>query len=159
MARLDTTQARHLVRLRAAGKDTSDVPGYCRVYWSVNAPVYVGDPGTASRLDSAFCSMPNEGVRAFASHVGWVLGSLESRRDFGPVAAHVGATVLVLNGDRDLIMNPEGARAWASALPKARLLTLRGGGHMLYLDDPGAVVRALSVFLDGAWPAGAEVVR
>jgi proline iminopeptidase len=159
MARLDTTQARRLVRMRAAGKDTTDATAYCRAYWAVNAPAYIGDPEKAKLFDAPFCTMPNEGVRAFAAHISRVMASLASRRDFEPIARRVRAPVLVLHGDRDLVMNPEGARAWGSALTESRLLTIRGGGHMLYVDDPDAVVRTVMVFLGGAWPDGAEVVR
>lgn len=159
MARIDTTQARQLVRMRAAGKDTSDTIAYCRAYWSVNAPVYVGDSTRARQLDPSFCALPNEGVRAFAETIARVMASLATRRDFGPVAARVRAPTLVVHGDRDVVMNPDGARAWAAALPDSRLLTLAGGGHMLYVDDAGAVVRSLLAFLGGAWPPGATVVR
>ena len=87
------------------------------------------------------------------------MASLASRRDFVPVARRVRPPVLVLHGDRDLVVNPDGARVWAAAFPDARLLTLRGGGHMLYVDDPDGVVRALTDFLGGSWPAASEVVR
>jgi pimeloyl-ACP methyl ester carboxylesterase len=159
MARLDTIAARALVRMRAAGKDTTDTQAYCLAYWKVNAPVYSGDPANASRLDTSFCALPNEGVRAFAAHVGRVLASVGARYDFTPAARRVLAPTLVFHGDRDLVATADGARAWAAALPDARLLTLRGGGHMLYLDDADAVARSLATFLGGAWPAGAEVVR
>ncbi len=159
MARVDTTQARHLVRMRAAGKDTSDAPGYCRAYWAVNGPVYVGDSTKAQRIDTAFCALPNEGVRAFGAHVARVMASLAPGRDFERAARRVRAPVLVVHGDRDLVMNPEGARAWAAALPESRVLTVRAGGHMLYVDDADAVVRSLFAFLGGAWPVGSQIVR
>ena len=158
-SRLDTTQARKLVRMRAAGKDTSDVTAYCRAYWAVNAPAYVGDSTKARQLDASFCALPNEGVRAFAAHVARVMASLASRRDFTPLAQRVRAPTLVVHGDRDLVVHPDGARAWAASLPESRLLTLHGAGHMLYVGDADAVVRSLLAFLGGAWPAGAEVVR
>ena len=149
MARIDTVKARRLVRMRAEGRDTSDATGYCRAFWEVNAPVYVGDVTRASQLSTDFCELPNEGVRAFGAHVGRVMASLRSRRDFTPVAARIRSPVLVLYGDRDLVANPEGARTWSRLIGGARAETIRGAGHMLYLDDPRRTSQLLEAFLGG----------
>jgi proline iminopeptidase len=149
MARIDTVKARRLVRMRADGRDTSEMAGYCRTYWEVNAPVYVGDTTHASRLPTDFCDLPNEGVRAFGAHVGRVMASLRSRRDFTPVAARIRAPVLVLYGDRDLVANPEGARTWSRLIGGARIETIRGGGHMLFVDDQRRTLQLIDAFLAG----------
>lgn len=159
LARIDTVAARQLVKMRAAGRDTSDAEGYCRAYWALNAPVFVGDTAHASRLQPDFCALPNESIRALGDHMARVMGSLAGRRDFTPIAARVQAPTLVLRGGHDLVASAAGARAWAAAIPGARLLTLFGTGHMLYLDQPDAVNAALTFFLDGGWPPGAQVVR
>jgi pimeloyl-ACP methyl ester carboxylesterase len=159
MARIDTVKARRLVRLRAAGKDTSDAAGYCRAYWEVNAPVYVGDTLKAARVPADVCALPNEGVRAFGAHVARVMASLAGRRDFSAAAARVRAPTLVVSGDRDLVASPLGARAWAERIPDARLLSVAGAGHLVFVDEPDAVVRSLDRFLRGDWPDGALVVR
>jgi pimeloyl-ACP methyl ester carboxylesterase len=159
MARIDTVKARQLVRLRAAGKDTADVAGYCRAYWEVNAPVYVGDTLKASQVPTDVCALPNEGIREFGAHVARVMASLGGRRDFSAAAARVRAPTLVVSGDRDLVASPLGARAWAERIPDARLLSVAGGGHLVFVDDPAGVVRALDAFLRGGWPEGALVVR
>lgn len=158
-ARIDTVQARRLVRMRAAGADTTDVPAYCRAFWALNAPVFVGDTSHARRVRADFCQMPNEGVRAFAAHIARVMASLATTRDLRPTAARVPRPVLVIHGDRDLVANPQGARAWAGAFPEARVLTIRGGGHFVFVDDPDGVQRALAEFFDQGWPAGAASVR
>lgn len=149
MARIDTVKARRLVRMRAEGRDTTDIVGYCRAFWEVNAPVYVGEAARATQLSTSFCDLPNEGVRAFGAHVGRVMGSLRSRRDFTPVAARIRAPVLVLYGDRDLVANPEGARTWSRLVGGARAEAVRGAGHMLYLDDHRRTILLLEAFLGG----------
>ncbi|MBV6521321.1 MAG: putative aminoacrylate hydrolase RutD [Gemmatimonadaceae bacterium] len=159
MARLDTTRARQLVRLRAAGKDTSDAAAYCRTYWAVNAPAYVGDSARAARFDASFCDLPNESIRTFAAHVARVMASLPTPRDFRTVARRVRAPALVISGQRDVVMNPDGASAWAALIPDARLLTIAGSGHMLYVDNPDYLIHALRTFLGGAWPSGAVPAR
>lgn len=159
MSRIDTVQARRLVRWRAAGKDTVDATAYCQAYWAVNASVYVGDTAHAKRVRTDMCSLPNEGIRSFAQHMALVLRSMGPRRDLTRAANAVTAPTLVIRGDRDLVANPEGARAWAAAIPNARLLTIRGGGHLVYVDDPGVITRALTTFLGQAWPDAAEQVR
>lgn len=159
MARIDTVQARRLVRLRAAGKDTTDAEGYCRAYWKVNAPVYVGDTSHAGRVRSDMCKLPNEGIRTFAQHMSLLMRSLERERDLTRVANAIRSPTLVIRGDRDLVANPDGARAWAAAVPNARLLTVRGAGHLAFADDPDTIVRSLATFFGQAWPDAAQPAR
>ncbi|MFN8582429.1 MAG: alpha/beta hydrolase [Gemmatimonadaceae bacterium] len=154
-----TRDARQLVRWRAAGRDTSDAQAYCRAYWAMNAPVYVGDTAHAGRVRTDQCALPNEAIRAFSTHVAQVLRSIGPRRDFTSVAAGVTCPTLILHGDQDLVAYTGGARAWAASIPTSRLLTVPGGGHFVFDDDPSGVVNALAAFLGQGWPPGAAAVR
>jgi pimeloyl-ACP methyl ester carboxylesterase len=81
-----------------------------------------------------------------------VMRSLGSGRDFTPLAARIRTPVLVIYGDRDLVVNPAGARSWARVISEARAWPLRGAGHFAFLEEPDAVVRAIDRFLNGEWP-------
>lgn len=53
------------------------------------------------------------------------------------------------------VFPPESARAWAAALPNARMLLLDGVGHFPYLEAPDRFGAAVDAFMAGAWPPGA----
>jgi pimeloyl-ACP methyl ester carboxylesterase len=43
-------------------------------------------------------------------------------------------------------------------LPNARLVTVEGGAHQSWADDPVTVFAAVRAFLRGDWPLGSEKV-
>jgi pimeloyl-ACP methyl ester carboxylesterase len=150
MARLDTSLARTLVRLRAAGRDTTDAAAYCRAYWQLMAPIYVGDTTWARRVTAPWCELPNESPAALAAHLSRVAATADSTP--APTAALVRAPTLVIHGERNLVASPDGANAWARLVPDARLWLLPGAGHLLFLESGDALQRGLERFLRGEWP-------
>lgn len=63
--------------------------------------------------------------------------------------------MLVIWGDQDRLLRYAGVTDWVRRLPRARLLTLRGCGHMPSVEQPEAVNTATMEFLrDVASPAG-----
>jgi pimeloyl-ACP methyl ester carboxylesterase len=149
ISRIDTTKARALLKLRAAGKDTTDPSGYCTAYWQLNAPLFVGDATHASRVNPTWCQYPNESPRSLGQHLGHVMSSLGRARDFADAAAHVGVPVLIIQGTRDLVVNPAGAAAWAKIFPSARVMNVPNAGHLVFLEERDLVVRAIDRFLKG----------
>ncbi|HZT83855.1 MAG TPA: alpha/beta hydrolase [Gaiellaceae bacterium] len=57
------------------------------------------------------------------------------------------APTLVLVGDNDFIAGPVSAAAMVRELPDARLVTIPGSGHFLYVEQPDAFRSALTDFL------------
>ena len=147
LARLDTTLARGLVKMRAAGRDTTDPVGYCRAFWRVNAPIFVGDTTRATLVNPTWCDSLHETPARLARHLSLVLGSLGPARDFRQIARQVRAPVLIVQGERDLVVNPAGAGVWARALPSARAVMLPGVGHLPFLEAPGPLIQELTGFL------------
>ena len=152
MARLDTTAARALVKARAAGRDTSDLTGYCEAFWRVNAPLFVGDTARARAVHAEWCQLPNESPANLAVAAERTLASLGPSIDFAARAAGVTAPTLVIHGRLDLVANPEGAREWTRRISGARLLWLGNVGHLPHLEAGPALVEAISDFLAGRWP-------
>jgi pimeloyl-ACP methyl ester carboxylesterase len=148
-SRIDTVKARGLVKLRAAGRDTSDLVGYCQEYWRVNAPIFVGEVPRAARINPTWCQFPNESPRALGNHVGRTVASLRSDADLARVAARISSPTLVLHGERDLVANPLGARVWARLIPGARISMVAGAGHFVFLEERETIVRAIDRFLRG----------
>jgi len=159
VTRLDTVAARRLVRDRAAGRDSTDPVGYCRAFWRVNAPLFVHDSSRAAALDPGWCVLPNEAPPLIAAAAGPALESLGPEMDFTARAVGVAVPVLVIHGREDLVANPEGAREWTRQFPDARLLWLRGAGHLPWIDVPATLRSAIDFFLSGRWPPLATPVQ
>lgn len=158
-ARIDTVAARQLVRMRASGVDTTDAAAYCRAFWQVNARVFVRDTVQAARIVPAWCDLPNESPAMLAPQLARRYNSLGPGRNFADLAARVQAPVLVVHGTRDLVINPDGAWAWGTLLPQARVWMLPGVGHLPFLETPAELLVGLRTFLGGDWPLSARPPR
>ena len=78
---------------------------------------------------------------------------------FAAMCAAIRAPTLVIQGDRDFAVSPDGARRWAEILPDARLIMLSGAGHLAYIERSDRVLPALSRFFAGTWPPEAMQLR
>jgi pimeloyl-ACP methyl ester carboxylesterase len=61
-------------------------------------------------------------------------------------AAKVTAPATLVLGERDLMTPPRGGRELAAVLPKARVVELKGAGHMLMAERPDEVLDAVRDF-------------
>ena len=73
-------------------------------------------------------------------------------RDLRPELAAVGVPTLVLHGDSDVMIRPEGGRATADAVPGARLVVYPGMGHELPRPLWPAFVEEIRATADRAVP-------
>jgi pimeloyl-ACP methyl ester carboxylesterase len=69
------------------------------------------------------------------------LPSIRARQFYGGPEIHVPVTVAW--GERDRVLLPRQARRAAAEIPRARIVTLRGCGHVPTYDDPGQVARVI----------------
>ena len=69
------------------------------------------------------------------------LTALRSREFSGGSGIQVPVTIAW--GERDRVLLPRQARRAAAEIPKVRIVTLRGCGHVPTYDDPGQVARAI----------------
>jgi pimeloyl-ACP methyl ester carboxylesterase len=66
-----------------------------------------------------------------AAGVSRQLAAIMKSGDRSAEVARIGARTLVIHGDRDRMVSPNGGQATAKAIPGARLLTIAGMGHDL----------------------------
>jgi pimeloyl-ACP methyl ester carboxylesterase len=85
--------------------------------------------------------------------------SLPRRWDYTRKATAIRAPTLVIQGDHDLAVSPDGARRWTELIPDARLIMLAGAGHLAYVERSDRVMPALVRFLVGDWPPEAMQLR
>ncbi len=149
--RVDSSAQRELMRLRQSGGSHEAI---CRQFWKASGGWFVGDPKSLSRVDPTWCAVANENLDAALLWLGY-LGSNFGPWDLTNAAHGIKSPTLVVQAERDYFANPAGAKAWAAAIPGARLLTLPGLGHLALFEQPDAVNGPLQEFFAGRWPAGA----
>jgi pimeloyl-ACP methyl ester carboxylesterase len=157
-ARVDSANAR-LARARATASDTSDFAAECRRWHDAFIPVYLGDPSAASQVPLELCANENETPKKFLWRVDQTMRSLPRRWDYSRKAAAIRVPTLVIQGDKDFAVSPDGARRWAELIPDARLIMLSGAGHLAYVERSDRVIPALERFFKGSWPPEAMQLK
>jgi pimeloyl-ACP methyl ester carboxylesterase len=156
--RSDSAAAR-LGRARAAAADTADLAAECRRWYDAYLPVYLGNPARASQVSTDFCENANESPSRFLWRVDKIMRSLPRHWDYTRKATTIRAPTLVIQGDQDFAVSPDGARRWAEIIPEARLIMLSGAGHLTYIERSDRVLPALMRFFLGEWPPEAMQLR
>jgi pimeloyl-ACP methyl ester carboxylesterase len=98
---------------------------------------YVAHPERMSAADAA------ESLRALAA-APWFDATLPALRP-GQFSGggEIEVPVTIAWGEHDRLLLPRQARRAAAAIPRARMVTLRGCGHVPTYDDPGQVARVI----------------
>jgi pimeloyl-ACP methyl ester carboxylesterase len=84
------------------------------------------EQGVRERAGASFDRDPG-GAAGMARQMAAVIKSGDRTRELRAITA----PTLVIHGDRDRMVHPSGARATATAIPNARLVTISGMGHDL----------------------------
>jgi proline iminopeptidase len=155
----DTAGARKRFELLQAlmeGK-AADPVAACREYERLGRKLAAAAGEFAGFKESA-CDMPAPAVR-YGFHYTARLGpELFGDWDYTRSLRHVTAPLLVIDGERDTLGLPM-ERAWAKALPNARLLIIPDAGRGVHAERPDAVFPAIREFFKGRWPVGAQPQR
>jgi 3-oxoadipate enol-lactonase len=77
------------------------------------------------------------------------LAAMRDRPDRSGELAAIKVPTLVVVGESDAITPPAVAESMVSKVPGARLVVIRGAGHMSPMEQPEQVNRAIRAFLDG----------
>jgi proline iminopeptidase len=156
-ARRDSATQRRLRELGAARLANPGDAVACRAYYDVWFLATFADSAAARRRRGDFCAGTPEALNNKIKSVDrFTLPSL-GEWDWRPALRAVIAPALVIRGTMDHIPL-ESAREWAASLPNGRLLSLESSGHFPYVEVPDRFFAAVATFLQGGWPAGAEVV-
>jgi pimeloyl-ACP methyl ester carboxylesterase len=157
-ARSDSAAARW-ARARAAASDTTDFAAECRRWYAAYLPLYVGDTAAATNVTTEYCAYENETPKRFLWRNEQVIRSIGRRWNYTEKAQAMKVPTLVIQGDRDFAVSPDGGRRWAELIPDARLIMLAGAGHLTYVERSDRVLPALSRFFAGGWPPEAMQLR
>lgn len=151
---MDAAALAEVRALRARGFHETNPQEYCEKEWLVTRVRLVGDRGAAAGLRSN-CAMPNEWPSRMAFHLEHHFASARRKHVDAIDLAALDVPVLTVHGTKDRNAPYGGGREWAAVLPVARLLTVEGAAHQVWVDDDN-VMPAIARFLDGRWPEGSE---
>lgn len=129
----------------------ADIGEVCRQCSYFSAKLYVTDPAHLSRARGDFCSNTPQAIRNRRTVQDAGLASLRDangERNFQPMLAKIRITSLVIEGAKTNVPL-EGTKMWAKWLPNSRLLLIPEAGHQNWLDQPEAVISAISDFFRG----------
>jgi len=157
-AAADSVQLAELRRLEAEGYAASHPKEFCERAGQVTRVGLVGNPANVTRLNADLCEKPNEWPAHLGSHFSRHFQSVQNLAVDPADFQRIAKPVLTVHGRLDRNAAYGGGREWAMTFPNARLVTIEGGAHCMWADEPERVFGAIDTFLAGAWPAGAEHV-
>lgn len=132
---------------------------FCLAQWQVLRFYMVGNPKQAPNFAiEEMCTLENEWPVNANATLASVMPSVEKASLSAAELTKVTMPVLTIHGTSDRNAPYAGGRAWATQLPDARLVTVTGGAHAVWLDDPVTTFGAMRHFLRGEWPVGSEHV-
>ncbi|MGE0596862.1 MAG: alpha/beta fold hydrolase [Hyphomonadaceae bacterium] len=132
----------------------SDQLALCALQTEAMSFYLVGDPANASRVANV-CRYENERPAALGRHFAAHFADIQTRAFPAEPFRALTIPTLIVHGTLDRNAPYGAGREWAQTIPDARLVTVEGGAHNVWLDDPH-VIDDISAFLDGAWPERAE---
>lgn len=142
----DSTTTRHMQELREARRTDPANSEVCSAYYVLWFEPFYGNQNAINRSKGDFCAGTLESrlnkMNSVDLYTMASLGQWDWRSSLGQVMV----PTLVIHGTLDPLPL-EGARAWATVLPNARLLQLNGIGHFPYLEAPDRFFKAVNQFL------------
>ncbi len=131
----------------------------CLALANLLAYYMAGNPKNASRFDVAGgCVHENEWPVNVNPHFASLMKSPNAELSAEQLKK-VTVPVLTIHGTKDRQAAYEGGVAWAKSLPDARLVTIEGAAHAMWLDDPATLGASIRQFLRGQWPLAANTPR
>ena len=100
-------------------------------------------PALVARVEAMLRRAPASGVTGAAQ-------ALRDRIDSRPTLETITVPTLVVVGTEDTLTPPADARQMAAAIPRSRLVTVEGAGHLSPAEQPAVVNAAIAEFLDVA---------
>jgi proline iminopeptidase len=129
----------------------------CREWFSLASRPYLRNPADWSREQCDRCAAPPAAIRNRGAIARATIGSL-GEWDFRPALRKLRIPALVIEGAESKVPL-DSTRAWAEAMPNARLLLIENAGHLFPVEQPAAFQRAADRFLNGEFPNEATPVR
>lgn len=139
---------------RDSATERSDQEELCRAQGRFLAYVLVGNPVHHTAVPDV-CMYENESYENQRRHLNAHFRDIQDREFPKEMFTKLALPVLTIHGTLDRNAPYGSGLEWATTLVNGRLITVHGGAHQVWLDDP-SVLRDISDFLDGRWPVRAN---
>lgn len=133
----------------------ADQRALCEAQEALFSYLVVGNAAHHTRVRSN-CDLENELPVNMARQLETHWGSVKKMALTDEDLKKIKVPVLTIHGTRDRNAPYGGGREWATRLPDARLITVPGAAHAVFLEDPVVVWGSIRQFLRGEWPLGSE---
>lgn len=107
----------------------------------LGASVRARRAGTVARVTAMVTAAAPESVA-------WAQRAIAARPDATDVLRAADVPAVVIAGEEDALVSIEEARSTAQALPRGRLITVPGAGHLLPLEAPDRITELLMTLAD-----------
>ena len=149
--------SKRLTEFRRGLPTASDPIALCREFFGAYLTALFLDQAAISRRRGSSCDAPPEGVRNYMVVNDATFSSLGDY-DLLPKLRQLWMPALIVEGAQS-IPTLESVRAWAEAMPNARLLLIPKSGHFPQVEQPHLFFPAVERFLHGGWPATTMIKR
>ena len=144
-------------QLRAEGAIERIPKEFCLAQWQVMRYYMAGDPKNAPGVKfEEMCSLENEWPVHLNATFASILPSINKAVLTDEQLKKVTMPSLIIHGTKDRNASYEGGRSWLASLPDARIVTIPGAAHAMWVDDPVTTFAAIRHFLRGEWPLGSD---
>ena len=140
---------------KLAGDHAADPALRCQALRSFVSYLLVGNPANHSKVPDT-CHYANESIANTERHLTAHFGDIQKRDFPREPFTKLEQPVLTLHGTMDRNAPYGSGLEWATTFRNSRLITVSGGAHQLWLDDP-AILTDIDRFLAGSWPARAQI--
>ena len=134
--------------------ERADNAELCRIQHRFLSYWLVGNPANHARVPDA-CVYENERFDSQQRHMRAHFGDIQKRSFAKEPFTRLAQPVLTVHGTLDRNASYGAGLEWATTFRDGRLITVAGGAHQVWLDDP-AVLADVDAFLAGRWPARAQ---
>lgn len=139
---------------RDAATETTSQEDLCRAQSRFLAFLLVGNPANHAAVPD-ICIYENEHYSNQGRHLEAHFGDIQNRDFPKEMFTRLTMPVLTIHGTLDRNAPYGAGLEWATSFINGRLITVPGGAHQVWLDDP-SVLLDISLFLDGTWPVRAQ---
>ncbi len=139
---------------RLAENQAADPAVRCRALQRFIAFLLVGNPANHSKVPDS-CQYENESIANTERNLTAHFGDIQKRDFPREPFTKLEQPVLTLHGTMDRNAPYGSGLEWAATFRDGRLITVPGGAHQLWIDDP-AILADIDRFLASQWPARAQ---
>jgi len=163
---VDTTKSKEIEKLISEGYHLKEPKKFTERWHEVNGyPDLFGDTNNIKKVKNELmkvAELENEWYHNFWWHLTHhFFGSVQKLNadSLWLEVKKITTPVLTIHGTKDRNAVYGAGRQWVKELRDAKLVTVKGAGHLPWYENPPKVLHSMTVFLKGKWPDDAETLK